>query len=139
MKKIVFLAAALMASMFILTSCEKENVAEMAENSVKKAPNFVLMQKGYVDENGYVGDLFADENNPTNRYCVIYKQQPQTRAHQQPKPFDGKLYKKYTPEGYEEGYECKGDPTNCWNNPNGVSFPSDAKPIIIREKANTGK
>ena len=76
MKKIVFMAAALMASMFILTSCEKENVAEMVEMPI----NFVLQQKGYVDKDGNVGDLYVDENNSSNMYLEIYDHQVQNKA-----------------------------------------------------------
>lgn len=80
MKKIVFLAAALMASMFILTSCEKENVAEMIENNEGMPINFVLQQKGYVDKDGNAGDLYVDENNSSNMYLEIYEHQVQSKA-----------------------------------------------------------
>ncbi|MBQ1653446.1 MAG: hypothetical protein II575_11720 [Bacteroidales bacterium] len=120
MKKIVFLAAALMASMFILTSCEKENVAEMIENNATnnvKAANYVLVQKDYVDAYGFVGDLYVDENNPANRFCALYEQQPQTRAHQKPK-YTGHLIDLYAPDPDDPqkqiwiGYYCDIDKDN---------------------------
>lgn len=114
MNKLVLIAAVLMA--FVLTSCEKENVAEVVENNAAtnlKQANFVLMQKGYVDEYGNVGDLYVDENDSKNMYLEIYKQ-PQTRAHENPRPYDGTLYRIMN-NGVVVSYECKNEPTNCWN------------------------
>lgn len=55
MNKLALILAVLTA--FVLTSCEKENVAEMAASNDVKAANFVLLQKGYINEDGLVGDL----------------------------------------------------------------------------------
>ena len=127
MKKIVFLAAALMASMFILTSCEKENVAEMAENNATeevKAANYVLLQKGYVDEYGNVGNLYINEKYPEDRYFEIYKQ---TRAHQK---YIGSLIQFNDSLGSFDHYDCLDEAKNCWKNGNTVSWNTGTLPSI---------
>ncbi|MCF0207211.1 MAG: hypothetical protein HUK15_07275 [Bacteroidales bacterium] len=59
---------------FIFTSCEKEEETNNNDANNVKACNYVLMQKGYVDENGYVCDLYVDENNPDNMYFQLTSQ-----------------------------------------------------------------
>ncbi|MBQ6277093.1 MAG: hypothetical protein IJK62_10390 [Bacteroidales bacterium] len=135
MNKLALILAVLTA--FVLTSCEKENIADVVENNATtnlKHANFVLMQKGYVDEYGNVGDLYVDENDSKNMYLEIY-QQPQTRAHEQPDPYDGTLHAVYSPEGWLDRYECIDDPSNCWNRiVNGeptVAFPTGTTAINV--------
>lgn len=121
MKKIVFLAAALMASMFILTSCEKENVAEMVENNATsnvKETHIVLLQKGYVNEDGLVGDMYGDENNPENRFFIFYEQQPQTRQTPRPPKYTGTAAYKKNEYG-EKILTCTGEAKDCWLDKNG--------------------
>lgn len=121
MKKIVFLAAALMASMFILTSCEKENVAEMIEpKDVINPCNYVLVKEGFVDEYGNFGNLYADEYNPDDSYFVIIRQ---TRSHS--RPFTGTLHWKEPNASVYGIYRrcCDGAATNCWNDNGHISFP----------------
>ncbi len=128
MNKLALILAVLTA--FVLTSCEKENVADVVENNAAinlKHANFVLMQKGYVDEYGYIGDLYVDENDPTNKYLEIY-QLPQTRQHE--RPYDGTLHAYYTPEGYLDRYECTGDPTNCWVSNGCPTWLTGTEPIV---------
>lgn len=62
MKKIVFLAAALMASMFILTSCEKENGIQNSEFAAHK---WILIDSNYCDEYGNCGTLYQNAYNET--------------------------------------------------------------------------
>ncbi len=121
MKKIVFLAAALMASMFILTSCEKENVAEMIESNATsnvKEPHIVLLQKGYVNEDGLVGDMYGDENNPENRFFIFYEQQPQTRQTPRPPKYTGTAGVKKDANG-QKILTCTGEAKDCWLDKNG--------------------
>ena len=129
MNQLALILAVLTA--FVLTSCEKENVA--------KAANFVLLQKGYINEDGLVGDLYYNENNPNNRGFIIYEQQPQTsRAHEQPK-WKGTLTPIYQ---YIDGrpvivdWVCDEnmDATNCYNttDPNGnVTFTTS---VVFNKK-----
>jgi len=121
MKKIVFFAAALMASMFVLTSCEKENVAEMVENNATsnvKETHFVLLQKGYVNEDGLVGDMYGDENNPENRFFIFYEQQPQTRQNPRPPKYTGTAGT--DTDAYGNVFlTCEGEAKDCWKDSNG--------------------
>lgn len=110
-----------MASMFVLTSCEKENVAEMIENNATnnvKAANYVLVQKDYVDAYGFVGDLYVDENNPANRFCALYEQQPQTRQTPRPPKYTGTAAYKKNEYG-EKILTCTGEAKDCWLDKNG--------------------
>jgi len=111
MKKIVFLAAALMASMFILTSCEKENVAEMAEINAKGC-NFVIAEKNIHDEYGNIGDLYVDLNNPDNAYFQITSQ---TRASENKHEIVGKWTRIVVREKVESQYCDKTNPVDCYD------------------------
>ena len=78
MNKLFLLPVILMACVCMLASCEKENVAEIVESNATsnlKPANFLLIQKGYVDENGFVGDLYYNESDPKCRCLVLSEQQ----------------------------------------------------------------
>lgn len=127
------MAAALMASMFILTSCEKENVAEVVAANETKAANYVLVQHGYVDEYGNIGDLYVDENNPEHTYCEIYEQKPQTRAHQNP-AWTGTLTEHRDTLGCLNFYSCEDAPKNCWGSTFNPHWNKGTKPTVIVDK-----
>lgn len=116
-----------MACVCVLPSCEKESVAKKVENNATsnlKPANFVLIQKGCVDEYGFVGDLYHNESDSKFRCLVLYEQQPQTRSHQEPQ-WTGNLEPVY--EIDENGniflwsYICNDDrsPKNCRTLPGG--------------------
>ena len=134
MNKLALILAVLTA--FVLTSCEKENVAEMIENnaaSTLKPANFVLIQKGYVDENGFVGDLYYNESDPKCRCVVLYEQQ--TRGHQP--TWTGKLETIYVEPGNPDSgihsFFCDEtkDPTDCTTTSNGGFETSVDIPAIL--------
>lgn len=130
MKKIVFLAAALMASMFILTSCEKENVAEMVENNATeevKACNYVLVKENVRDEYGNIGNLYEDQTYPNNPYKTYFEVTTMSRSNS--RPFTG-TWKLYTFNGIPQYYSCEGDATNCWRDTN--TTPHGTEPVRIK-------
>lgn len=128
MNKLFSLPVILMACICMLTSCEKEKVTETIAANETKAANYVLVQHGYVDEYGNVGDLYVDENNPVNRYFEIY-QRPQTRSHPNP-DYTGTLHE-IRVDGQFDHHECINDPTNCWTSGTTVSFYTGTTPIIV--------
>ncbi len=137
MNRIVLMAAVLMA--FVLTSCEKENVAEMTVNNGVNEANYVLLQKGYVNEDGFVGDLYYNENNPNDRGFIIYEQQPQTsRALEKPK-WTGTLTPVYQ---YVDGrpviitYVCDENKaaTNCYNSTDSNGKVTFTTSVVFNKK-----
>lgn len=135
MNRLALILAVLMA--FVLTSCEKEKVAEMIENnaaSTLKPANFVLIQKGYVDEDGFVGDLYYNESNPKRSCLVLYEQQ--TRAHQP--TWTGTLDPVYVTDPdsgatYIHDYVCneEKEATNCKPTSNGGFITSAEFSVIF--------
>lgn len=121
MKKIVLMAAALMVSMFILTSCEKENVAEEI-----KACNYVLVKENVCDEYGNIGNLYEDQTYPNNPHKTYFK--VTIRSKSSTRPFTG-TWHKYVYQGIPQYFACEGEASNCWKDNN--TAVGDCTPIIV--------
>ena len=64
---------------FIFTSCEKEEETVNNTNN-DKSSLLVLIEKGHVDEEGIVGDLYYINGDPQKWCFCVYEDQPLPQA-----------------------------------------------------------